>query len=51
MINLAPGIIADPSVRFGKPVIRGTRVPADVHVARGATEMEIKLGYNYSANK
>ena len=42
MVELAPGIIADPSVRFGKPVIRGTRVPADVLVARVATGMEIK---------
>jgi len=42
MIELAPGITADPSVRFGKPVIRGTRVPADVLVARVATGMEIK---------
>ena len=42
MIELAPGITVDPSVRFGKPVIRGTRVPADVLVARVATGMEIK---------
>ena len=42
MIELAPGIIVDPSVRFGKPVIRGTRVPADVLVARMATGMDIK---------
>ena len=42
MIELAPGITADPSVRFGKPVVRGTRVPADVLVARVATGMEIK---------
>ena len=42
MVELAPGITADPSVRFGKPVIRGTRVPADVIVARVASGMEIK---------
>ena len=42
MIELAPGITVDPSVRFGKPVIRGTRVPADVLVARVATGLEIK---------
>lgn len=41
MIELAPGITADPSVRFGKPVIRGTRVPADVLVARVASGLEI----------
>lgn len=42
MVELAPGITADPSVRFGKPVVRGTRVPADVLVARVATGMEVK---------
>jgi uncharacterized protein (DUF433 family) len=42
MVELAPGITADPSVRFGRPVVRGTRVPADVLVARVATGMEIK---------
>ena len=42
MIELAPGITVDPSVRFGKPVIRGTRVPADVLVARVAPGMEVK---------
>jgi uncharacterized protein (DUF433 family) len=42
MVELSPGITADPAVRFGKPVIRGTRVPADVLVARVATGMEIK---------
>ncbi len=42
MIELAPGITADLSVRFGKPVVRGTRVPADVLVARVATGMEVK---------
>ena len=42
MVELAPGITVDPSVRFGKPVVRGTRVPADVLVARVAAGMEIK---------
>ena len=42
MLELAPGIIVDPSVRFGKPVVRGTRVPVDVLVARVAAGMEIK---------
>lgn len=42
MLELTPGITVDPSVRFGKPVIRGTRVPADVLVARVASGMEIK---------
>ena len=42
MVELAPGITANPSVRFGKPVIRGTRVPVDTVVARVATGMIIK---------
>lgn len=42
MVVLAPGITVDPSVRFGKPVVRGTRVPADILVARVAAGIEIK---------
>lgn len=39
MVELALGITVDPSVRFGKPVIKGTRVPADIIVARVASGM------------
>ncbi len=42
MIELAPGITSDPTVRFGRVVIRGTRVPVDVIVARVAAGMSIK---------
>ncbi len=42
MVELSLGIIVDPSVRFGKPVIKGTRVPADTIVARVASGMNIK---------
>ena len=28
MVELSLGITVDPSIRFGKPVIKGTRVPA-----------------------
>ena len=42
MVELASGITVDPSVRFGKPVIRGTRVPVDTVVARVASGMAIK---------
>jgi uncharacterized protein (DUF433 family) len=42
MVELAPGITVDPYVRFGKPVIRGTRVPADVLVARIANGIDVK---------
>lgn len=42
MVELASGITADPSVRFGKPVIRGTRVLVDAVVARVASGMTVK---------
>lgn len=42
MVELSLGITVDPSVRFGKPVIKGTRVPADTIVARVASGMNIK---------
>jgi len=41
-VEHALGITIDPSVRFGKPVIKGTRVPADTIVARVASGMNIK---------
>lgn len=42
MTDLALGITVDPSVRFGKPVIKGTRVPVDMVVARVASGMGVK---------
>ncbi len=42
MTDLTLGITVDPSVRFGKPVIKGTRVPADTVVARVASGMNIQ---------
>ncbi len=42
MVELSLGITVDSSVRFGKPVIRGTRVPVDAVVARVASGMSIK---------
>lgn len=42
MVELASGITVDPAVRFGKPVIHGTRVPVDTVVARVAAGMAIK---------
>jgi len=42
MFDLSLGITVDPSVRFGKPVIKGTRVPVDTVVARVASGMSIK---------
>lgn len=42
MVELTLGITVDSSVRFGKPVIKGTRVPADTVVARVASGLGIK---------
>ncbi len=42
MKEIAPGITADRGVRFGKPVIRGTRVPADLIIRKLAGGMTIE---------
>jgi uncharacterized protein (DUF433 family) len=42
MVELSLGITVDPSVRFGKPVILGTRVPVDTIIARVASGISIK---------
>ena len=37
--EIAPGIVIDPKVRFGKPVIKGTRVPVELVIAKLAGGM------------
>ena len=47
-VQLAPRIIADPNVRFGKPVIEGTRVPVSLVVGKlggGMTMDEVASEY------
>jgi len=39
MIEIAPRITVDPTIRFGKPVVKGTRVPVDLIVGKLATGM------------
>ena len=39
MVEIAPGIVVDPAVRFGKPTIRGTRVPVALVLAQLAGGM------------
>lgn len=49
--ELAPRIVVDPEVRFGKPVIRGTRVPVALVVAKlawGMTAQEVAEEYTLS---
>ncbi len=42
MAQIAPRITVDPKVRFGKPVIAGTRVPVDVLVGGVASGMSVE---------
>jgi len=39
--QIAPRIVVDPHVRFGRPVIQGTRVPVDVVVGQLAAGLSI----------
>ncbi len=41
-LEIAPRIVVDPAIRFGKPVIKGTRVPVDLIVAKLAGGMKIE---------
>ncbi len=46
--EIAPRVVVDPAVRFGKPVIRGTRVPVELVVAKlagGMAEQEVAEEY------
>lgn len=51
MPRIAPRIAVDPEVRFGKPVIEGTRVPVAIvvgAVAAGDTPEEVAREYGIS---
>jgi len=37
--EISPGIVVDPAIRHGKPVIQGTRVPVDLVIAQLAGGM------------
>ncbi|MEI9476787.1 MAG: DUF433 domain-containing protein [Deltaproteobacteria bacterium] len=43
MKEIARGIVVDAKVRFGKPVIKGTRVPVDLVVGKLAGGMTIEV--------
>jgi uncharacterized protein (DUF433 family) len=48
MKTIAPGITVDENVRFGKPVLEGTRVPVDLVVGKlagGMATEEVALEY------
>jgi uncharacterized protein (DUF433 family) len=42
VIEIAPRVTVDEKVRFGKPVIQGTRVPVDLVVGKLAGGMAIE---------
>lgn len=47
-VQLAPRVVVDPSVRFGKPVIEGTRVPVELIVGKlagGMSDAEVAEEY------
>ena len=48
MKEIAPGIVVDREVRFGKPIIKGTRVPIDLVIGKlagGMTAEEVMQEY------
>ncbi len=61
--EIAPRIVVDPEVRFGRPVIKGTRVPVEILVGKlsagmspdevaeeyGVTVEDIRAALNYDA--
>ncbi|MBI5292985.1 MAG: DUF433 domain-containing protein [Chloroflexi bacterium] len=63
-IEIAPNIIVDTQIRFGKPAIKGTRVPVHVLVAKvaggmtpeqvadeyGVTLEDVRAALAYAAN-
>ena len=63
-IELAPRIIVDPEVRFGEPIIEGTRVPVEIVVGElgagmtidevideyGVTREDVLAALTYTAN-
>lgn len=49
MKEIAPGIVVDPRIRFGKPVIKGTRVPVELVIGKlagGMTQEEVMKEYD-----
>lgn len=52
--HIFPKIVVDPKVRFGKPVIEGTRVPIDLvvgKIAGGMTIEDVMKEYDLTRNQ
>ena len=51
LVEIAPRIVVDSKIRFGKPIIQGTRVPVDLvvgKIAGGMTFQEVADEYGIS---
>ncbi|HVB27351.1 MAG TPA: DUF433 domain-containing protein [Mycobacteriales bacterium] len=42
VVELAPRVVVDPAIRFGKPVIQGTRVPVEALLGKLASGMTVE---------
>ncbi|HAA90549.1 MAG TPA: hypothetical protein DCE07_08305 [Peptococcaceae bacterium] len=54
MQEISPGIVVDPEIKGGKPVIKGTRVPVDLllgKLAGGATYEEVMEEYELTRDQ
>lgn len=54
MKEIFPGIVIDPKIKFGKPVIKGTRMPVELvlaELANGMTREELKEEYHLADNQ
>ncbi|KKT29883.1 hypothetical protein A3G55_01725 [Candidatus Giovannonibacteria bacterium RIFCSPLOWO2_12_FULL_44_25] len=52
--EIADGIVLNPDVKFGKPIIKGTRVPVDLvvgKIAGGMTFEEIMTEYDLTKDQ
>ena len=51
LVEIAPRIVVDSKIRFGKPIIQGSRVPVDLvvgKIAGGMTFQEVADEYGIS---
>ncbi len=48
-LQLSPRIVVDPAIRFGRPIIQGTRVPVDLVLTKLAAGMSAaKIADDYA---
>lgn len=50
--EIAPGIAVDPDVRFGRPVVKGTRVPIDIVLGQLAAGLTVEaVAHEYGVTR